>query len=217
MMTHDTFYFGPRSLGVKSQRGISVVVALMMLSAILLAAVGLIRSADSAGLISGNYAFQKDAIGSTEEAIFAAMRTFSTAGISGGSVGGVPQDQANVPPWYFASTQTSTGGTNAPYGIPDALAGAVPVVGGPIVVGHPARPNTAYFMVERLCPNAGEIQSNCALGAMVASGQQASGAPLKFVAQTLYRITVRVDGGRGAQAFAQVVVPGKGKQVSIDR
>lgn len=61
------------------QRGLSLIFALLALVALSLAAVGLIRSVDSGGLVLGNIGFKQDATASAEQATKAALSWMKTA------------------------------------------------------------------------------------------------------------------------------------------
>jgi Tfp pilus assembly protein PilX len=208
-----------------SQAGISLLVVLVALVVIGFAAIALLRSSDTSTLISGNLAFQKTALASADAASEAAINRL--VAMSGGTTlfdddptegyyatsadlcdltgSRTPDDASDDVNWDGADP-----GSNCNM---DALAVTPAGVAPDFDVG---------YVINRMCnatgsPNAlfapdGVTPMACSSYAAGASedstriGASYGNVPLTGVAQTYYRITVRVRGPRNTVRYAQAMV-----------
>lgn len=192
------------------QRGIVLVLALVVLAAMTLAGIGLMRSVFTSNRVAGNLAFQQAAVHSADAGIEAAVawledrnansvETLYDSRLPGG---------ANL--GYFASRPRDT----------DPVAGQSwePVwalwraTGRFNTLPADAAGNTVEFVIHRLCNGIGAPDSGIGCEAsptVVGSegGSRGSGVVgLVTPSQRYYRITVRVAGPRNTVSFVQSIV-----------
>jgi type IV pilus assembly protein PilX len=205
----------PRS----SQRGVSLVFALIAVLVMLIAAVAVVRSFNTSLFQAGNLAFKRDLTNQSERAmdlVFERMRT--------GNLATETQRAGNV---QAANYSAAILGVNA-QGIPNALLSDSAFAG----VGVPANDialtdanNTEFgqvrYVVERLCNQAGDAGTLGPSGCIFAQsvmGQATSSSELiradrtttgggggsgASSQQVVYRVTIRVTGPRNTQGFYQ--------------
>ncbi len=95
----------PMARGRTAQRGVILVVVLLAMVVLLIGLAGLIRSADTSGLMVGNLAFRRDLTNRAEEAIAAAKATLSSSSF-------VPTADAKTSHYY--SSRQANGNTGVP-------------------------------------------------------------------------------------------------------
>ncbi len=193
-------------------------IALLVMVALSLAGIALIRSADTATLVAGNLAFKKSAEyavdRSIEQAIAALFDPVADPALSNPVI--VDKKADLLAQNYFACVQADAGGclpANAPIPeIPDALKNTTKFAAAGLNAGlipTDDASNKSYYMIERMCANAGPaVGSNCnlsgaALGAD-AGTQHYEG--LVRAGDAFYRVTVRVEGPRNTVAYAQAIL-----------
>jgi type IV pilus assembly protein PilX len=202
-------YFEHRQSMRLRQRGVVLLIALIVLVAMSLAAIGLMRSVDTSNVIAGNLGFKR---GTTPEASVASEAAASN--LLSGALSPLGATDADViAQTYFSWIQP----TDAD-GVPTILKNAssfdltYSAVNAANKTTDANSLNTTRYVIERLCNAAGASSaSNCAPSAPAPTGgglpndpNQSGGSPTPF--QPLYRITVRVDGPRNTVSFTQVVV-----------
>ncbi|QBB70887.1 hypothetical protein ELE36_11290 [Pseudolysobacter antarcticus] len=195
----------------KKQRGVTLFIALIALVILLLAAVSLIRSTDTALLISGNLAIKRDLVNEAENAVQLALTSFASGGMKNEPSRWGSLSSAN----YSASVLPS----NA-QGIPNILldtdanylaaySGALPTANNGI---------TYRYVIDRLCPAAGAPNTQrCVTGITLPTGGNArnptengGGPPPTIPGKAVYRVTVRVTDLRQTQSFIQTTFKGFG-------
>ncbi|MCL2296914.1 MAG: hypothetical protein FWC38_04495 [Proteobacteria bacterium] len=208
--------FEKRPPVLKRQRGIVLVVTLLVLVAMTLASVGMMRSVDSSVMAVGNMALKQASVAATTSALENFFRT------------GVPIMAANQPALqnnggvmntlipgiaYFASIQN---GENA-QGIPAVLQPQTPVIPPPQTL--PRDGDFQYrIVVERMCraaavgvPASPQDCESCQDGTLLGLG----GGRTNVVQHAFppgegfngcYRVSVRIDGPFNTRSFAQAFV-----------
>jgi type IV pilus assembly protein PilX len=207
----------------RAQRGVIVFIALIAVLVLSLAAVALLRSSDTAGVISGNMAFKSattNAADTGAERAFNALPTLAAA-------------DADVPGRYYRLMQAVDAN-----GVPTAVANNnwanVPcydVRGGAVAIlcSDESYDYKVQYVIERLCTIAPLttdpltlLTSKCVAGQPFSSGGSA-GDDLNSHAQTTnvfgsltpppptrptihYRVTVRVQGPRNTASIVQTTV-----------
>jgi type IV pilus assembly protein PilX len=188
-----------------SQRGVVLVIALIVLVAMTLAAVGMSRSIDTANVVAGNMGFKQATMQSADLGTNAAY-----AWLVANSAGTTLQND-NPAQGYFSSR---------PAGEPNwfnsaSWGNAVQVNGGtPDAAG-----NVASYMIHRMCTlpgtayngSVGGVANQCALayptGGATTGGSMAVGSTqFQGLPQIYYRVTTRVDGPRNTVSITQVSV-----------
>lgn len=192
----------------RDQRGIVLLIALIMLVAMTLTGIALIRSVYTANIISGNLAFQQSATHSADAGLEAAIAWLEAnkdgTTLHANSATGTPNAIA-----YSASRGRDPGRSenwdtfwNAEY-VPAGLVNTL---------AADASGNTVSYVIHRLCNQVGPPTSGagCANApATVGASGNSKGAgvvALQYNGQVYYRIIVRVSGARGTVSFVQSVV-----------
>lgn len=210
----------------RAERGISLIFALLALVAISLAAVALVRSVDSGGLIVGNVAFKQEALASAERASEQAVTWLTPR------IGVATLHADSVGAGYYATSldnldvtgQGSTAAARAVVDWDDDNCAAY-ASGSYGVCMKPRLPkvtlaggNVATWVITRLCAQAGDPQSvgvDCAAPLVSSSGQSTAkgdynySKPENLVDEAFsqyYRIVVRAQGARGTVAFTETIV-----------
>lgn len=195
-----------------SQRGIVLILALIVLAAMTLAGIGLTRSVLTGNRIAGNLAFQQSATNAADAGIEAAIawleannapppppgvsKLFNDVSIAGADLG------------YFASRQDPAAGQSW-----EQFWNTVLVQSNRVnTLAAPVGGNTVSFVIHRLCNAVGDPTTGIGCDAsptVVGSeggGRGAGVPPIALPSQRYYRITVRVAGPRNTVGFVQSVV-----------
>ena len=201
----------PPRVTAQRQRGVVLMFCLIILVVLLAGGVAVMRSMNASLSGAGNLAFKRDLINQGELATSQALRAFQ----AGGLLNATTAPEANVVAANYSAVQLQA---NA-QGVPLVLLSTVP--SGPDITGAtftPAGPIagsgnvTVHYVIDRLCAAPGPFAAlvtagRCAfmpptLNAAGGSSQLAKNA-LPPPAPAVYRVSVRVDGPRGTQAFVQ--------------
>ncbi|MCM8594786.1 hypothetical protein [Accumulibacter sp.] len=201
----------PRVGVARSQRGVVLLVALIILVALTLAGIAVMRSVDTANVVAGNLSFHQSAIHSGERSTELAVTNFL---LPNNVVGNTTLHQnwpGPVAAWYIANglTLASPAATGAASW--DAFWNAQLAAGRvPVTIAADAAGNTVQYFVHRLCQNAGApYLANCTKAPAslnVGGSQSAGGVPPLANNQVYYRITTRIAGPRRTVAYIQTIV-----------
>jgi Tfp pilus assembly protein PilX len=191
---------------LRAQRGVTLIIALIVLVAMTLAGVAMMRSVDTGTIVVGNIAFRQSSVHSADQGLQEGYN-FITAGSGGTALYNDDNAPGVSSRGYFSSTPASEPDWWAPNTWTNA---AVLNNGNPDPSG-----NVVYYMVHRLCtnPNAANTATgqDCAATpdntAITGEGIDAS-APNYFTRPpaTHYRITSRSVGPRNSIAIVQTLV-----------
>ena len=199
-----------RFVAPRRQRGMMLVISLIVLVAMTLAGIAMMRSVDTSAIVAGNIAFKQSSLNASDAGLQAGYTYLSTnsgtatlyadnnaAGVS--SVGYFSSAAATEPDWSNPANWTNAASINA--GLPDA--------GG----------NVVQYVIHRLCPlpncapNATCLNSTNVCGStpdsttISAEGVDQSAA--NFFTRppaTHYRVTSRVVGPRQSVAIVQTLM-----------
>jgi type IV pilus assembly protein PilX len=182
----------------RRQRGVvSTLIAVVVLLVTLLAAVALLRSVDTSNTLAGNIAYKQL---TTQEAEYAYKDMLNNLGLFSGQPGLGEQAIGN---WYFPSLQPVDN-----RGVPTTLLtlnnGAVPA--------NYTGQDLIHYVVERMCPQAGPAltvaPNQCVVPGATVTGGSTSGNQGGFAGSALagYRLTVRIDGPKGATTYVQTIL-----------
>ena len=194
-----------RPLPLGRQRGMVLIIAIIVLVAMSLAALALMRSADTNTIIAGNMAFQQSATRSADRGIEAAVSwlTANNAGStlnSDDSTNGYAANGANP-------AQSPTSGQSWNDYWAQTLTDRPPVQ-----MVADAAGNTVSYVIDRLCNNAGPKTGGaaCVASPVVASAtgnaEEANEIGLNAPSVVYYRVTVRVAGPRNTVSYVQSVI-----------
>jgi Tfp pilus assembly protein PilX len=201
-----------------AQSGLVLILALIVLTAMSLAAVGLMRSVMSGNRVAGNLAFQQAALQSSDVGIETAVAWLEQKATetSPGKAAGDPPIPANK---LFKSI--SAGETYKyvalrddpdPGQTLDDWWASLVASGSVNTLPADASGNVASFAIHRLCaaegdPNLiGRCEAAPKVPLAVQNSSKSSSVKLKAPSQLYYRITVRVQGIRNASSFVQAIV-----------
>ncbi|MDR7269016.1 Tfp pilus assembly protein PilX [Pelomonas saccharophila] len=208
-----------RPLRQAGQRGLVLVLALVVLAAMSLAAVGLMRGVFGSNRVAGNLAYQQAAVQAADVGVETAIAWLEQRTRE------LEQPNPNVATLSLANKLYSNivRGTGEPYAYVatradppanqtwDAFWQTLTTAN--VVNNLPvdAAGNQVSFVIHRLCANAGEPSvSRCeaapVLPAAIQTSSKSSSLKLKEASQVYYRITVRVLGPRNATSFIQTMV-----------
>jgi type IV pilus assembly protein PilX len=203
---------------LQGQRGVTLIIALLVLVAMTLAGLALVRSVDSATLLAGNLAFSQSATASAdwgmEKAIGDLRGMASSALESDSSADGyfasVPWDTATKSPKVIDFTGSATADLKDDFDWKTAVT----------VAGADAAGNTAAYVIHRLCQGSGTLDpATCTTWQEIATPQASEGmlsADETYRDPTmtggasamhgLYRVTVRISGPRNTFSYIQAIV-----------
>ena len=200
--------FRPRS----HQRGVVLIIALLVMVVTILAAVALVRTVDVATLVSGNLAYRQAAVQAADSGVEAAR-----AYLMGLPVADL---NADIVPAYFS---TWAGGIAPPIKGFNPAAFAWTDADSTAVTDVPDTSTQVRYVVHRMCQNPGDpVVANCYTSKSITTGGNSNrikepgdlpcfdpntGANLcGIAANPFYRISVRVTGPRGTVSYAQAVI-----------
>jgi hypothetical protein len=176
-----------------------MIFTLIALVLLLVGAAALLRTIDSTSILVGNLAFRRDLTNRAETAIVAARTVLVSGVVSTPTL----REQDNVPGHYYASKLG-----NASNGVPSVLMKTTS--GYDAAYGVPATSTdgiTLRWVIDRQCVAAGSFNtSSCQNTTATTSdpgGAGGAGPPVAGTKRPVYRISVRVTGPRGTEAFYQ--------------
>jgi hypothetical protein len=180
-----------------AQRGITMVVVLILLTVMLLGGLAMARMTEVGTLAAGNAAYRGTALQAAEIGINAAFEKIRTQ---------LPNMYANTGDWYYASIQ----GSSNTWGMPDILLGEY-VIGERIEVGG----YEVGYIVDRQCNVAvpDDPKSACLLRIQqnpdAPSGVAHSDENLDLPTAYQFRVTVRVRGPKSTDVWVQSLISGQ--------
>jgi Tfp pilus assembly protein PilX len=190
-----------RTRGARPQRGLVLLVVLLMLALLLLAGAGAMRSIDSGNVIAGNFSFQRAATQAADRSLTDAMNT--AAGVVSG--GGGNTDSANR---YFSTRQTAVDARGFPSAINWTAVACVDPQGAAVPACETDTGEyRVQYVVERMCsanPNLADItdiRSKCEY-------EPSSVALLPVNIPLRYRVMTRVRGPRGTENWFEAMFSG---------
>ncbi|MDD2919239.1 pilus assembly PilX N-terminal domain-containing protein [Rhodoferax sp.] len=198
------------TLGV--QRGVALPVALIMLMVLMIGAAGMIRTIDTAVLVSGNMAFKHSATLAADQGIAAASTWLA-------SQTSAALRNTNAARGYCSSLHSQDLGDNDNRSdwIPEQNWTAACT---PVALPTDSAGNTVDYLIHRLCirPDSAPDESStplqrCSRAAGSAAGSAETSSHRSnreligsAVVNVAYRITVRVRSPRGTRSFVQATV-----------
>lgn len=199
------------AFGARRQRGVVLLIALIVLVAMTLAGLAMMRSLDTGTLVAGNIGYREAAVATGDTGIEAA-RAWLLANPNS-------LDADNPGAGYYSTRQDSldltgnrseggTDGVNWGGSDPTQLVTAYSL--GTVDTSG----NTVFYLIHRLCSMPGTMNGvgqSCAFATNASSGSTQS-APdyssfgLTNANQVYYRVTVRVNGVKNTVGYVQAVI-----------
>ena len=195
------------------QRGVVLMMALIVLVAMTLAGIALVRSVDTSIIIAGNLAFKQSATNAGDAGSEAAVIWLQNTNAVDGAL-----DASILAQGYSANCILDTPGACGPnlaanQTWDDYWKFVIASGAQPVTLPADAAGNTASYFIHRLCrlPGARSVpQTDCAeppaAGTTAASSKTSDKVALQYTAQVFYRITTRVTGPRNTVSFVQTIV-----------
>jgi len=171
--------------GTSGQRGVTLIVVLMLMAVMLLGGLALARITEIGTLSSGNSGYREASLQASEVGVNTAYA----------AVKGLADEEANAGTWYWATIRTATGG------IPDVDWNTTPEV----VVGN----YRVRYMAERMCNTAPVTDTlrQCLVKQIPQVETNRFGQePLDPPNSRQFRITVRVTGPKDTETWVQSLV-----------
>lgn len=196
-----------RLRGARSaERGMVLVVALIVLVAITLAGMAMLRSVDTATLVAGNLAFQQAATQASDRGVEDALTMLRTKS------GEATLDANDTSNGYYASIDPTTDNPGAANPTWQQLWQSKWNANAKDLGTDSFDGNHVWYVVHRECANPGPPGGGsafCVASPAVTTtfiDPNSGGIPLTGVSQIYYRVTVRVAGPRRTESYVQVHV-----------
>lgn len=189
----------------RSQRGVVVFIALIVLVAMMLAGIATMRSSGSAILTAGNLAFRQNATVAGDLGLEAALAWLKTQGPV--PLQGVIAASGYCETWEPAfnplDTTTWAKCTDGPAGTDRPI---TVQMAGPDAAG-----NSVSYVIHRMCAKTGDVvvvgQECVTLADPGKGGPKEAGSPaLTGTAQVYYRITARIQGPKNTVSYVQTMM-----------
>lgn len=184
------------------QKGVVLVIALIVLVAMTMAGIALVRSVDTTNIIAGNLAFQQSATLSGDIGTETAIRWLET------NNSGTALHNSITNNGYAALRQDPSAGQSW-----DAFWNAV-LSAQAVTLPEDTSGNTVSYAIQRLCNTTGDPVSpstGCAVAiatsiSKTGSSQDSGTVGLLYSSQRYYRITSRIVGPRNTVSYIQSIV-----------
>ena len=208
-----------------AQRGVVLMVSLIILVALTLGGLALVRSVGTTNIIAGNLAFQQSATHASQVGIEDGINNFleandlsffQTDNFTQGFAASAPfaTDPINAAAWdtYWRTTIDPPGQVAATVAV-KTCSPACANCGRVCRLPTDAAGNTVSYTIQRLCQTAGDpmqVSTGCASGAqkssLVGASLAAGAVTLPMIVQYYYRITTRTVGPRNTVSYVQTIV-----------
>lgn len=185
-----------------SQQGMVLLVALIVLVAVMVAGVAMMRSVDTATLVSGNLAFQRAATHATDRGVEGAIKMLMDKKAADNLDANDPTNG------YFAQLRGLE--DNPPAGKSWQEFWQASLASASYSVGDDGFGNQIAFVVHRACDEAKPANgTDCVASPVITSmitDDPENPSPYKAVTHIYYRITVRVSGPKRTESYVQTYV-----------
>jgi len=193
------------------QRGMALIVTLVMLVIMTLGAIAMIRSLDTTTLVAGNLSFRQSATYSGDVGVETALNWLSTANVQTLTCGATGNAVSTCPAGYKSNggnavDQPAAGQTWEQFWAASLAANAV-------TLAEDASGNTVSYFIHRLCAGTAAmtgVGANCIETPSVASSggyaKRAGATRFQASSQVYYRITVRIQGKKNTVSFVQAII-----------
>lgn len=192
----------------RQQRGMVLIIALIVMASMTLASITLVRTVDTGILVAANLAFRQSATMAGDNGLRSATSWLvnNTAGTT------LHADQFSSTSAYWANAQNAAPAFDpVGYGWESGNNSVCTLAN----CGKDAAGNTVRYVIHRLCDLAGNpIGVKCVRPPATAGSTNnsskgvvsAGSLPLSATASAYYRITVRISGPRNTNSYVQAIV-----------
>jgi Tfp pilus assembly protein PilX len=188
------------------QKGVVLIIALIVLVALMLASVSLVRSVDTANVVAGNLAFKQASVQAADFGIETAVTALPNIVATT-----LDADRTSANYWYYATRRIEdTNGVPTTMAVGGDPAAASPIDWNQVPVADTRAGNTIRVVIDRLCVGPTPVVDPIASCFHEASSDGASQSINKqvFTSVTMvyYRVTVRVTGPRNTVSMVQAIL-----------
>lgn len=214
-MLNEPYSISGRRFSRSPERGVILVIVLIVLVAMTLAGVALMRSVNTSTLVAGNLAYKQAALRAAD------LGTESAIAFLKANSSGTALNSDILPSGYIASQQEPAAGQSwddywrtslDPHPLSRPVA-ADSNSGNVWTLATDQQGNTVSYVIHRMCKNTGDpaaVGTNCAVtpsaAENVGNSMAAGSVALEHASQIYYRITTRVDGPRNTVSFIQTII-----------
>ena len=198
-----------RLIRSRRQRGVILVITLIVLVAMTLAGIAMIRTVDTSTIIAGNLAFKQSATTSGDAGVEAAI---TWLGANGGTL-----EEDSAADGYYATSQDSLDVTGNK--TPDDASDNLDWTSDEVVTILPidTAGNVVAYIVHRMCDNTGPLDGETCAVEQSAQGGNSQGAGRQMLTyqagswssvanRGYYRITARISGPRNNTSYVQAII-----------
>jgi Tfp pilus assembly protein PilX len=190
------------------QRGVVLIIALIVLVALMLASVSLVRSVDTANVVAGNLAFKQASVQAADFGIETAVTALPNIVATSLDTDKVTPNSGTY--WYYATRRAEdVNGVPTRLGV-DGTGTAAPIDWNQVPVADTRAGNTIRVVIDRLCVGPTPVLDPVVSCFHEASSEGASQSINKqvFTSVTMvyYRVTVRVTGPRNTVSMVQAIL-----------
>ncbi|RYF29908.1 MAG: hypothetical protein EOO23_06345 [Comamonadaceae bacterium] len=185
----------------RQQKGMVLMVAVIVLALISIASLAVLRAADTGNVIAGNYSFQQAAVQASDRALTDALNTLATLAVGNTA-------NANVNNRYYATKQSPIDARGIPTVVDWTAVSCVDPTGASVSnCATDAGNYRIQYVIERMCEsnpdmtNINDIRARCEYEAS-ATALSASSIGVR------YRVLIRVRGPRGTEGWFEAMVSG---------
>lgn len=205
----------PPSPAYRTQRGVVLFIALIVMVAMSLAAIAMFRSVDTANLVAGNQSLKQSALNSTDVGLVKAMAKFASGGFLLTDANTHSDSSTNC---YVATTLQGTSLDSR--GIPKLLLDPA-TIKSPFTTSFTttydgnckitnANGDVVRYIIDRQCDasaaGAAATNAHCLVASTSTSAQSDNNKQTGSESIPLYRVSVRVDGPRNTVSYVQAVI-----------
>lgn len=193
----------------RGQRGTALPIALIMVTVMAMASIGLVRMIDSSTLLARNASFQRDAVNRNQIAIRAAITEFEVAAGSHFAMLRNTETDAlgQTSGLAYSATTLPTDSAGIPLALKDdaALAAQFGTLASTSAIDSGEAMRTVY-MIERLCSLEEPAADNhCAMSSTRVPDHCSRCSSVSSPRTPVFRVTARTNGPRGVEALSQAL------------
>jgi Tfp pilus assembly protein PilX len=206
-------YHRPRA----RQRGVVLVIALIVLVAMTLAAIAMVRSVDTGNLIAGNMAFQQSAIHSGDTGIESAIAWLESCNNNTASCGSTTLNNDSPSNGYaangaVAARSPAAGQSWDAYWSANMTSCSATTPNIRCLPAQAGTDNVVSYVIDRMCNSAGAKTTGALcvaspiVNAATGNAEEAGEIQLNAPSVVYYRITARIAGPRNSVSYVQAMV-----------
>jgi type IV pilus assembly protein PilX len=195
----------------RTQRGVVMIIALIVLIAMSLAGVALVRSVDTTNLVAGNIGFKQGALQESNNAMETAIGLFALTKPLGVTIDTPELLWPNKPDQNYSAQLLPVNNQGIPLALVNAKNDITAFDTNPAFLikatTDPFTKNVSRFVIDRLCflADVAADDSHCRMAEISADGNtDGEGTHPRPI--PLYRITTRVDGPNNTVSYTQSII-----------